>query len=80
MDGLFVQNLTVAGLLSRNTIGDQVSTRVCFTKDFETLCTINFKKKKHKNEVRKKHYGLHFTMLKIMNLGPIKFVSVREKQ
>ena len=28
--------------LLRNTIGDQVSTRICFTKDFEALCTINF--------------------------------------
>ena len=35
-------------------------------------------KKTHKKEVRKKHYGsLHFTMLKIMHLGPIKCVSVR---
>ena len=52
---------------------------MCFTKDFEALCSINLKKKKtNKNDVRKKHYGsLHFTMLKIMNLGPIKCISVR---
>ena len=29
--------------LLRNTIGNQVSSRICFTKDFEALCTINFK-------------------------------------